>query len=1057
MTTKLLTTFLIIALLSTFNSSISFAQNKSKNQKKKQTVGELLNKISLENRGSKVSIEKNNTTIQGGQLNLSPRKSNMNLEDVKPPKSSKYLDTDMSERTQLEKITEEQIKELYKLTRKFQNSPNRGELWLRLAELYVEKAALISFRNEEIYDEQLKDFQAGKRKSKPSLNLSESREYNRKAIQLYGWFERDFPKDKKMDQVLFFLGYNYYEINELQKGTQYYTTLTQKYPKSTFVTEANFALAEFYFENDKWDQAYKYYLNVTKDKNHRLLSFALYKTSWCLFRLGKQKQALSLMEKLILSSRNEKKSSSSKFRLESEGLRDIVVFYGEAGDPNQAESFFKELAGEQNAYSYVEKLAYYYADKGYRENAMKTFRSLIQMNPASPKAFDYQYQIVSIYAYASKSKAFKDALYAWIREFGEDSLWYKENSKNKDLIDNSNKLRETTLRNYILQEHQTAQNSRAAFSQTNAYEGYRLYFEEFEKFPTAGDMHFFFAELVYDMKKYDEAAFHYRVVVEKYAQSKYYNQSSINAVLSYEKGLPTDEQLRKKVGNSVERFEFDDKVRGFVEIGQWYLSKFASSEKAPEIKFRMGRLHYLHNQFDEASNIFKEIVQKYPKTKYAEYSANLLLDIYNLRQDYEGLEKAGNELLAMQGISGTKTSDDIRGVLEKSSFKKAQDLEAKKDFKASAEQFELFAKQNPKSDLAISALFNAGVNYERVGLVFPAVLAYNSILKSKDPQAEKLKPKSRRLAAKLYQDLGYYDEAADAFYFAAKESPTDPLSPNLYFNAGVLYAALSKYDKSIESYNAYYNSSKGSDRREALFDMGTVYKKQGALSKSIEKFQEYIASNPASREKLLDAHYEIYKLYRKLGRKTETENWQKKLLSIQSRFAPNKKGLGATYAAEIKFEGVLKKFEEFKALKIPNDPKAQQAAAQKKISSLSSLNNEIVDVVKYDSAEEIVSGLTVAGQANLHMYQVLMSAPMPKDLNEEEKKQYKEGIEKIATPFLEKSKESFKAAVERGWSLETYNDSYRLAQIELKRLSPDVHYDRGEKAFETQYVNWLGL
>ena len=43
---------------------------------------------------------------------------------------------------------------------------------------------------------------------------------------------------------------------------------------------------------------------------------------------------------------------------------------------------------------------------------------------------------------------------------------------------------------------------------------------------------------------------------------------------------------------------------------------------------------------------FKEIVQRHPKTKYSEYSANLLLDMYNLKKDYAGLEKMRSAYLS---------------------------------------------------------------------------------------------------------------------------------------------------------------------------------------------------------------------------------------------------------------------------------------------------------------------------------------------------------------------------------------------------------------------------
>lgn len=47
------------------------------------------------------------------------------------------------------------------------------------------------------------------------------------------------------------------------------------------------------------------------------------------------------------------------------------------------------------------------------------------------------------------------------KDFSVESAWYQTNKGNDEFIKNSYKLREQTMRSYVLQQHQTAQNSRA--------------------------------------------------------------------------------------------------------------------------------------------------------------------------------------------------------------------------------------------------------------------------------------------------------------------------------------------------------------------------------------------------------------------------------------------------------------------------------------------------------------------------------------------------------------------------------------------------------------------
>jgi TolA-binding protein len=1048
----------IQAALAQAKKSTTKNQTSANSNQKKKTVGELLKQADRGaglQTGSKKSIaipEVSDLFDQG--------KNRVNLNQVKPPKSSAFFEDSGDDKARLEKITDQQISELFKLTQKFKNSPQRGELWLRLAELYVEKAGVIDFRKQGEFDQQLKDFQSGKRKTRPVLELSDAKEYNRKAIQLYEWFIRDFPKDEKMDQALFFLGYNHFELNNLDRGTQFYDRLTKEYPSSPYVVETHFALGEYYFENEKWSIARTHYANVLRYKRHRLYTFSLYKTAWCEFRSGDSVKALQTMEGLIRFSKDQAqlervqgRRNVNKGKLEAEGLRDIVVFYGDIGEPEKAPQYFRNLAGK-DANNYLEKLAYLYTDKGNLIGARYLFKYLVQSEPSSIKSFDYKFQVVKLFSNAKRSREFREELFSWVRDFGTQSNWHQVNINNKEFLENSYKLREQTLRTYILQQHQTAQNSRAAFSQALAMEGYKVYLAEFKDSPMLADMHFYYAELLYDLRRFDEAGSQYLWVIQNAKDSKFYSRAFENVLIALEKDLPKDEDIAAKVGKTLEPQPLEPRVAKFVAAATDYVQRIPDAEKAPEIKFRVGRLYYQHNQFDQAIPYFRDIVTKHPKTKYAEYSANLLLDTYNLKKDYAGLEKAGAELLALPGIANSKAGSDIQQVLEKASFKRAQDLEVTKDYAGSANQFEAFAKQNPNSSLAITAIFNAAINYERANLNSQSISAHQAVLRSKGKEADSLKPKSRRIIAKLYQDAGMLEESAEAYRDAAQELGRDSLAPNMYFNAAILFEAIGRNSEAIKNYEAYYGMNKKADRSEALYSIAGLYKRQGGLSKASEYYLSYVQAGSGTAEKNVEAAYNVYEISKKLNRQKMTSEWRAKTLSMHRSYSANRKGVGAQYAAKIKMEDVEFIFNQLRSIKIPANPAAQQEAAQKKIAFVTRLNNELAEIIKLDSPDEIVAALSILGQANLHMGEALVGAPLPAGLNDEETKQYKAGIAKLAEPFFIKAKESLKATVERASELDTFNEYSNRARDLSVKLDVKSFYDGGEIGFESKLVSW---
>jgi tetratricopeptide (TPR) repeat protein len=1060
----------LISLAAVFSGQEAFAQARKAKTKaaapapvqsqaqKKKTIGELLRQA---DRGAALQqAAKQNIELPQTKLQLSERRKNEEIlmGNVKPPRSSAFFDGATDDQQKLEAITDKQMQELYKLTQRFRSSPQRGELWLRLAELYVEKSGIIDFRKQGAYEAALADYQAKKTPRKPVLDLRDAKAFNLKAIQLYELFAQEFPKDSKMDQALFFLGYNYYELNKLDKGTAYYTRLIQEYPRSPYVVEANFALAEYYFENDNWAKAKSAYGQVLPNRKHRLYSFSTYKYAWCEFRLGNTVAALKRMESLVREGREdtaqegvEGRKTVNRSKLESEGLRDIVLFYGEVGKPEQAVPYFKSLARQQ-ADRYIERLAYYYGDKGNLSGARLLFGYLISTNPTSTKAFDYKYQVVRLYSTAKKSQEFREELFSWIRDFGNNSAWYQANQGNKEFVENAYKLREQTMRTYVLQEHQTAQNSRAPFSQGLALEGYRLYLTEFTDSPVIADMHFYYGELLYDMKKYEVAGAQYKWVVDNGKNSKFYLRALENQVLSFEKDLPKDDDIAARVGKSLDPIEIDARVQRFMVACIEYVQAQPNTDRALEMKFRIGRYYYQHNQFDKAIPYFKEIIAKHSKTKFGEYAANLLLDIYNLKKDYAGLEKTAGELLASPDIAGSKAGADIKDVMEKATFKKAQDLEVAKDYAGSAQQFELLAKKQPGSDLADSAMFNAAINYERAGYNDKAIAAHALILKSTQKSSEGMKVKSRRIVAKLYQDSGQLSEAARLFESAAKEAGKDPLAPNLYFNAAILNEAVGKNSAAIENYEAYFEKHRGADKVEALFMMATLYRRQKSFTKAIEKYEAYVNRGGGKPDNIVESAWQVFDLSRRMGKTTNAEAWEKRTLSLQRKYST-----GANFAAKIKLEKADGSFQEFRRLKIPGNPARQQQVVQEKIAMVGRLNNELAAIIKLDSAEEIVGALSLLGQTNLAMGESLIGAPLPGGLTAEETRQYKAGIEKLAEPFFNKAKESFKAAVSRGSELDSYPKGYYVARQNAVKMDPTSFYDGGEISSGTRQGSWVGL
>lgn len=990
------------------------------------------------------------------------------LMEVKPPRSNEFYQTNDKE-AEYEHLVDEEIQQLYNLSQQNKRSPNRGEIWLRLGERYVEKARLVEFREQNDYDKQLKAFMAKQTRIRPHMDNHLSREYNKKAIELYQWFVQDFPKDAKVDQALFFLGYNNFELGNPEGGERYYQQLIQQFPDSGYVVESRFALGEYYFENEQWQRALDNYAKVVEAKRARLNAFALYKSAWCYYRLGRASAGLKDLERVIrLSRANDSgenitggaKRAVNKVRLASEALKDYVPFYAEVGDPRRAASEFERVSGdEKQANQMLERLAYIYADSGNRVSANSIFKQLISMNPTGERAAEYQYQVVLAYA-TSDPKAFRYELEIWLNQFGPDSDWAKANAKNAKLVADTAKLQETTVRNNVLQLHQTAQNSHIEQAQKAAAAAYAQYFRYFPQSEKQIEMRFFYAELLYDMDRFADAAKLYNYVADHdEPNGKYRERAIVNTLLALEKDLPSNADIEAKRGKSVDPMPLDPPVVRFEAAAMKYVNAFPKSEKAPDILRRLGVLYYSYNQFDKAIDVFQRILRDYPKSPNAEIAGNLILDIYKLKGDMIGLADKGQEMLQNPTIANSKFGTQIRGMMEKASFMKADKLAEKGDPVAAAKQYEQFATTYRSSDLAAAARYKSAANYEKAGDLVDAQRMHGMVLASdsSDPKVRDIQNDSRNALSRIYQQTGQLELAAKSYHDYAASNLKDQKAVNGFFNAGVLYDALGMYNEATSSYDTYFAKSKNADRIEVLYLDAKIWQKRGNNGRAAAYFDRYIKEGGRNQAHIVEAVYEMAKHSKALGQVTKQKELWQEVINRYKR-AGAAKDQTVAYAAEAQFELSQPILQDLARVKFYHNAKQQAQAANDIKGFREKYVNAMKQVILYDNAKWIIAALTSSGQMFESIARKFDGIPTPNGFNADDAKKYRDLITQQSDGFRGEAKNSYKTAIDRSQELESYSEWTTIARQNLANLDPSQKSkDDGEVAAESTSMDWMGL
>ena len=664
---------------------------------------------------------------------------------------------------------------------------------------------------------------------------------------------------------------------------------------------------------------------------------------------------------------------------------------------------------------------------------MVLFEELIEQEPVGEQAFEYYQQIVeTMYNFGRSSEIIRTVNH-WVKNYGPGSSWARANKGNPGLLREAFKLQEVTVRNYCLKNHETFTKTKNKRAKNLALNLYKIYFRHYTHSAFLDQMRFFYGELLFDSGKYISAVRSYEEVISKFPKSKYVKSAYINQLLALEKALPKDQKIKQLVGKSEKPIEFPGAIKGFMKVAERYVNTFPRESNVPDILYRKAALYYRFNQFALAAKYFKKLSDEHPTSKLVSDVGGILLDIYNKNKDYKSLEALAVQLVQNKNVK-PDVLRDAKSVLEQISFTKAQKLAFEKKYKESAELYEKFARQNPRSPLAPTAFYNAGLNFEKAKDRLKALSMYSAVLTYKSQKNTNIHKKSKEFLAVLYEKLGFYKTAASSYVSFAKSYPSDPKSSDFWYNAGVIFDALNDVGSAVYSYKQYLTLSKKADRHEIFYLIALMYTKQQRWTKAIQNYDQYLKSPTSNKLRVIKASSAVADIYeKKLRRTAQARVWHQKTLALYRRLR-----VGVSYAARSHFYITQSLYDDFARVKIPAGTKAQTQAVQKKMKLLDILQKALKPVIRYNDGEQIIASLALIGKAQREMAQSIYYAPAPKGLDKKGLAQYKEGIKKLIQPYISEAVKSYHLVLKKSSKLKVYSEWVKtaysgLAEIQMKK------------------------
>ncbi len=709
------------------------------------------------------------------------------------------------------KKRDEQISQLQKIIPRVQGEP-RADLLFRLAELWWEKSRIEARTGILRYDEAMSAWIDGGEKAgapEPRLSdfLKESELFRFEALRTYRDVLDNHPGYARRDEVLFADAYNKAELGRREEAIAGYVELLRAFPRSRFAGDAQVQLGEHYFEGNELGKARAAYEQALSSPNASLRSFARYRLAWCDYNAGDDAAAIEKLKEVVAQARGGQGTAGQR----NEALSDMVPGFARLGAVDEALAYFQSevggsAAGDREARRLIARLAAMLLEAGHPQAARKAYGQLIASAPNDPKNPAYQRAIIDAFESERERGRVQEELRHLAHAYGPKSDWARANAGDEAALKEAYEIAEAAMRTLVTDYHQEAQRTKSVATYRLARDIYGDYLALFADSQQAGELRFFYAEILWALGEFEGAGPQYLAVARQQAATgtagELERAAAYNAMLSFEKlvdiergrarkvalgeGQRVDEKRRKadlrrgdraallKAG--AKSSELDEAVAltgaetSLVEAIDAFVGRFPSDAEAIAARYKAAFLFFERRHEVEAARRLGDIIATAPTDRWSRKAAELSLNLLERREAWLELSELSRSLAANSALVGSDKAFGARltRIGEASLYKHLDEtvLGERGDKAAAAQGFADFANAHPQSTYAPQALFYALTLRAELGELDLAIALGQSLL-TRHPDAARadgssLVAETWRRLSKLFERVADIERAAEA-------------------------------------------------------------------------------------------------------------------------------------------------------------------------------------------------------------------------------------------------------------------------------------------------------
>lgn len=875
-------------------------------------------------------------------------------------------------------VLDDIIQEHETLLQKYPQGEFAPTLMFQLAELYYERSQLLFQQEMAQYELELESLSPDEpQPDMPQLEMTKTIFYCNELLQNYS----DVPY---RDKVMYKLAVAYMDTGKPEQSKHYFEQLAQEFPDSPITLEAHFRIGEVLFDRREFEEAITHYKLLLNHWDNPYFDMALYKLGWSYYNLQQYSDAIStflaLIEDINLVERLDSQDLSlSKMDLRSESIHYIASSFTEYGGPELASEFLQPLQEKEYTAAILRKMAELYENRTFYQEAIDTYRVLLQFYPFATEAPDYFGSIVANYERANDIEAANNVREEIIKTFGPNSEWAAHH-KQGELYESGLAVTRDNLY-YLGTFYQSqAQASDSLELYQPAIEKYLEYITTFPRQDNTSEIHYFLAECYYDIAAFHKAAHAYHEVATRYPDSEYREKAAFNRIFSYEQlretvDIPAADTLHLKPfltpSDSLE-LVFSDSTDALMLMScNDFVNSFPQSSWLDQVYMKFGELLNELEAYLPAVDVYAQVLDIESSSYRAAAGLNAGQSYYD-----GGYFAEAREWFAKisETFADSSTTQRARRMQASSQFKIAEQLSAENKATDAASVLLSIAGAPVDSSFQERALFEAATQYQKSDSLWDAVRTFER-LPRQHPNSE-LADKSLYQAALLREQLGDWVLAAADYMQLVNDYPDSPLRQQALRNAALNYENAQEWLSAKHAYDRFVNTF------------------------------------PDQYDEVLECTFKAGEMANKAGQSREAQNYYETTVASYVQFQQDGHAVDNYFVAQAQFMLGELLFDEYKSIDLV--PPLEQNL-KRKINSFTDVVKAYSESIKYQIADWTTASTHRIGMCYEEFVRAFLESPVPDGLDEEKQAVYRQTLSERARPYKEKA-------------LETYEKNIQLAQ-----------------------------